>query len=208
MAFESISNRNNFTSWEQAADGAVNSLFGFYESFSKNLIKYEGTEFRFKEEEGYSFICSKSNLINIQSIVDIYINKKMYLKQDFSDETVAMHQQFLVMIAAFAIDVAKDISFNLEDFSYYKDDLVKTLIRKQNDYGPENIAKFGITGLTIRMYDKIARLTNLSSTDRKQMVQDEPLFDTALDLIGYCAIGIMWCDQTFLLPMKGLSSLR
>lgn len=208
MSFESISNRNNFTSWEEAANGAVNSLFAFYDGFSKDLIKYDGTEFRFKEEEGYSFICSKSNLVNIQSIVDIYINKKLYLKQDFNDDTVSMHQQFLVMIAAFAIDVAKDISFNLEDFSYYKDDLVKTLIRKQNDYGPENIAKFGITGLTIRMYDKIARLTNLSSSNRKQMVEDEPLFDTALDLIGYCAIGIMWCDQTFLLPMNGLSSLR
>jgi hypothetical protein len=197
---------NKLEYWEDAAFESVDLLFKFYEEFSENLIKYEGREFSFTDIDNSSFVCSKSNLINIQSIIDIYINKKIYLNQEFDDKTIALHKQFIFILSLFSIDVAKDISFNIGDFSMFKEDLVTTLIKKQMDYGPENISKFGITGLTIRMYDKISRLTNLSSNHRKPMVDDEPIFDTALDLIGYCAIAMMWINQTFLLPMKDYSS--
>ena len=35
--------------------------------------------------------------------------------------------------------------------------------KKQRDYGPENIAKFGLTGVLVRSSDKIERLINLQT---------------------------------------------
>ena len=43
------------------------------------------------------------------------------------------------------------------------DDLVALLARKQHDYGPENILRFGNRGLLVRLHDKVARLENLLS---------------------------------------------
>ena len=78
--------------------------------------------------------------------------------------------------------------------------LVETLIRKQKDYGPENIARFGDIGLLIRMHDKIARLENILERSNNDFntavlinaVSDETVIDTLVDIIGYSAIAIMW----------------
>ena len=78
------------------------------------------------------------------------------------------------------------------------DEVVHTVIKKQNDYGPNNIRRspFGaITGLTVRLYDKIARLANLSS--RKAKPENESLRDTFVDIAGYGLIGLMIIDETF-----------
>lgn len=81
-----------------------------------------------------------------------------------------------------------------------QESLVETLIRKQKDYGPENIARFGNIGLLIRMHDKIARLENLLKKSNNDFntavlintVSDETIIDTLIDIIGYSAIAIMW----------------
>jgi hypothetical protein len=77
--------------------------------------------------------------------------------------------------------------------------VTETLIRKQRDYGHENIRRFGRTGLIIRCHDKIARLENLCGSDFEP--NNESIDDTLLDIVGYSAIGIMWEAQTFLLPL-------
>ena len=81
-----------------------------------------------------------------------------------------------------------------------KDYLVSTLVRKQRDYGHNNIAKYGRQGLIIRVHDKIARLENLVA--KKSEAANEPIEDTVLDIAGYSAIGIMWESGTFLLPLE------
>lgn len=78
--------------------------------------------------------------------------------------------------------------------------LCDTLIRKQKDYGHHNIAKFGLTGLIVRVHDKIARLENLIAT--KKEPGNESILDTVLDIAGYSAIGIMWGRNEFLLPLE------
>jgi len=78
--------------------------------------------------------------------------------------------------------------------------LSNTLVKKQRDYGHENIARFGRQGLLIRTHDKVARLENLSKTARQ--AQNESLVDTVLDVAGYSTIGVMWERGTFLLPLK------
>jgi len=81
-----------------------------------------------------------------------------------------------------------------------KDAMIATLIRKQKDYGPENIARFGNIGLLIRMHDKIARLENIyakcewdfNKAIAVNAVSDETIIDTLIDIMGYSAIAIMW----------------
>ena len=77
-----------------------------------------------------------------------------------------------------------------------------TLVRKQRDYGPENIRRFGRQGLMVRMHDKVARLENLLSIDGGGKPQNESIRDNLLDVVGYSAIGIMWESMEFLLPLK------
>ena len=79
----------------------------------------------------------------------------------------------------------------------------KVLVRKQTDYGPENIRRFGRRGLIVRMHDKVARLENLLSSGSKP--NNESIADNILDVIGYAAIGIMWEGDQFLLPLKSKS---
>lgn len=71
--------------------------------------------------------------------------------------------------------------------------------KKQHDYGPENIRRFGRQGLLVRVHDKVARLENLYGSGKDPMV-NESLHDTVNDIIGYSVIGIMWERQEFLLP--------
>lgn len=79
-------------------------------------------------------------------------------------------------------------------------EVTETLIRKQRDYGPENIRRFGRQGLMVRMHDKIARLENLELTGRSP--DNESVTDNLLDVVGYSAIGIMWETGTFLNPLE------
>lgn len=81
-------------------------------------------------------------------------------------------------------------------------EVTETLWRKQHDYGPENISRFGRTGLMVRMHDKVARLENLQSNGRTPAVPGEAERDTLMDIVGYSAIGIMWENGEFLLPLS------
>ena len=82
--------------------------------------------------------------------------------------------------------------------------ITNTVIRKQHDYGPQNIAKFGMWGLIVRLHDKIARLDNLLSTKRNgfNSVADETVYDTLVDIVGYSTVAMLWINNWFLLPLK------
>lgn len=78
----------------------------------------------------------------------------------------------------------------------------QTLIRKQRDYGHENIRRFGRQGLMVRMHDKVARLENLlRKPDGGVKPENESIEDNLMDVVGYAAIGIMWESRQFLLPL-------
>ena len=90
--------------------------------------------------------------------------------------------------------VTDDFEYNLRKIT---DEVAATVARKQNDYGPNNIRKspFGpMIGLTVRLYDKIARLANLSQGKEPK---NESLRDTFIDIAGYGIIGLMVLDSTF-----------
>ena len=56
--------------------------------------------------------------------------------------------------------------------------------KKQHDYGPDNISKFGVVGVLVRSSDKIERLINLQ--DKPEM--NESIVDSWQDLSVYGAI--------------------
>lgn len=78
--------------------------------------------------------------------------------------------------------------------------VIDTVIRKQHDYGKENILRFGQLGLEVRVHDKLARLEHLTATREAPKVADETLADTVLDLVGYSVLGIMVARGSFDLP--------
>jgi hypothetical protein len=98
-------------------------------------------------------------------------------------------------IGATAVELAAKSSLQLTVV-----EVTDILVRKQRDYGPENIRRFGRHGLMVRMHDKIARLENLTQT--RSSPNNESIADTFIDIVGYSAIGIMWEQHTFLLPLE------
>jgi len=64
---------------------------------------------------------------------------------------------------------------------------VKLFDKKQHDYGPYNIAKFGVTGVLVRSSDKIERLINLHKRTDDPVIT-ESIDDTWQDLSVYGAI--------------------
>ena len=63
---------------------------------------------------------------------------------------------------------------------------IKLFDKKQHDYGPGNIAKFGEFGVLVRTNDKLERLINLNK--RGDTPANESVMDTWQDLSVYGAI--------------------
>ncbi len=60
-------------------------------------------------------------------------------------------------------------------------DIAHLLVRKNADYGDDNINKYGEFGVLVRLTDKFARLQHLWEKEAK----NESIDDTIDDIIGY-----------------------
>lgn len=88
---------------------------------------------------------------------------------------------------------------NFEDACHkVANELAELVIRKQRDYGHDNINAFGELGLIVRTNDKIARLRNLHG---KEGIT-EPRIDAWRDIAGYAIIALMLDEGTFNLDLK------
>ena len=65
--------------------------------------------------------------------------------------------------------------------------------KKQHDYWPQNIAKFGVTGVLVRSSDKIERLINLYNRKDEPSIE-ESIEDSWQDLSVYGAIARVCID--------------
>lgn len=74
------------------------------------------------------------------------------------------------------------------------------MMRKQADYGPGNIADYGVLGVAVRINDKSQRLKNLLTKNRQPT--NESMRDTFMDLANYGLIGLMLIDGDWGKPMK------
>lgn len=82
---------------------------------------------------------------------------------------------------------------NIEQHKNILDNIHNTYIAKNNDYGnsfSKSFDKYGITCAMVRMEDKWNRLESLVS-GKKQMVNDESIKDTLLDLANYAIMTYM-----------------
>lgn len=88
-----------------------------------------------------------------------------------------------------------------EDFKSVQKEMYELFARKQMDYGLSNIAlggdlknkedkNFSLTGLAIRLTDKVSRLRNLIKSG-KNYVPGEGQEDTFIDIANYGIIGIL-----------------
>ena len=89
-----------------------------------------------------------------------------------------------------------------EEFQNIQEEQYEMFARKHLDYGLNNIAlggdivnnsddkQFSLTGLAIRLTDKISRLRNLL-VNGKNYVQGEGMEDTFIDIANYGIIGLL-----------------
>lgn len=135
----------------------------------------------------------RADLAQLRADLDDFIEESFHAATGYDKAKVRW-----AVIGANALEIAikRGEPFEMQDVH-------ATLVRKQRDYGPENIRRFGRQGLMVRMHDKVARLENLLQTiDGGGKPQNESIQDNLLDVVGYAAIGIMWESMTFLLPLK------
>ena len=69
----------------------------------------------------------------------------------------------------------------------------ETFLRKNKDYG-DAFATYGPVGVIVRIGDKIARLTSVTSSG-VNLVEDETIRDTLMDLHNYAAMAVMLLDE-------------
>ena len=93
---------------------------------------------------------------------------------------------------------ASAVSAHMDELGIWDtDDIVRVLCSKQHDYGHHNINRFGMTGVVIRLSDKVERLLNLKG----RQALNESTHDTLMDIVGYCVVGLMFLDGTFQLEL-------
>ncbi len=123
-------------------------------------------------------------------------------KKTISNATAAEYWTLfgsIVVSAGIKLGIFKNIENSEDAFRSLLLEIQGILVRKQHDYGHENIARFGRFGILVRCHDKVARMQNLLTGNRTP--QNEPLVDTFADLLGYSAIGMMWEKGWFMLPL-------
>ena len=80
-------------------------------------------------------------------------------------------------------------------------DVGDLLVRKQLDYGPNAVSRFGLQGIIVRMSDKLERLINLSQLQADPEV-NESIDDTLYDIAGYAILGLILRKYGMPLPIK------
>ena len=67
--------------------------------------------------------------------------------------------------------------------------------KKNKDYG-DAFAKFGVIGVLMRIEDKIQRALSISNKEIN-LVKDENIRDTLIDLHNYAAMVLMLLDENY-----------
>ena len=197
--------------WEESASNEVGEIFNLVED-------YETIDKLKTSLVGENIFIDNNPISAMRAIVDHMIDKRLWTSDpydiktrpdDYSASTIKSinkiikHNTFLWQsLACCSIFYSKQ-EHDQYNFVSYKNKTQSILIKKQRDYGPKNIARFGLNGIIIRTHDKVARLENL--VERRLPPENESLMDNLLDIIGYSAIAIMWCKDTFLLPLENKS---
>jgi hypothetical protein len=77
----------------------------------------------------------------------------------------------------------------VEQMKHIHQEALELFIKKNADYG-DAFATFGVIGVLVRIEDKIKRCISISSKN-VQLVDNESLRDTLIDLHNYAAMALM-----------------
>jgi len=130
----------------------------------------------------------------IRNYLDLIIDKIM--NQDVYRPDMAEMSKDWINFGAICFGAGQKLNIFNKPAAGHIDEISDILVRKQRDYGHDNIARFGRVGIVIRLHDKVARLENLIS--RNVDPQNESVLDNFVDLIGYAAIGVMWEEDWYM----------
>lgn len=182
----SYSTNENMT-WEQAAFQAAEQIWHRHTTYKNFSIPPFLNAF-------------ESEITNLRNAIDYYIKSDLYLEKiECSIENRKDRDEHKYLWCVIASNAIKGIGTLFPEQKIQMLDVLLVVINKQKDYGHNNVAMFGITGLVIRLHDKIARAENLMDNRKmKNAVQGESLYDTFLDIIGYSIIALMWLNNTFM----------
>lgn len=85
-----------------------------------------------------------------------------------------------------------------KEFRRIIEEMYQVMLQKNQDYSPMNILGTGTVGVTTRIWDKVARLMNLSGFDIRtgeytepKEAKNESIDDTLLDLANYAIIALL-----------------
>ncbi len=81
----------------------------------------------------------------------------------------------------------------VEKMRKIQDEGLGLFAKKNADYG-DAFAKFGLIGILMRIEDKIQRSLSITQNG-VNLVDDEKIRDTLLDLHNYAAMGLMLLDE-------------
>lgn len=91
------------------------------------------------------------------------------------------------------IMVEDTVPDRLEQMTNIQREAFELFTRKNQDYG-DAFAKFGVIGVLVRLEDKIQRAISINNKGIN-LVDDEGLRDTLLDLHNYSAMALMLMDE-------------
>ena len=81
----------------------------------------------------------------------------------------------------------------IELFKILQSESLQLVIKKNNDYG-NAFSEFGTIGILIRIFDKLKRYISITNNN-VQLVNDESLRDTLIDLQNYASLAIITLDN-------------
>ncbi len=193
--------------WQDAAKFAVSSIFG---AIHEDLLRVSEKTRIISSTGPWPGNEKLENFLESQSGIDHQFEGMINSSKWFDVDNMYWVQEWKILGALAAAAGIKNGSFlpmetpatgskKIENFEkssqvfdvwMVQEQITQTLIRKQHDYGHENISRFGRHGLLVRVHDKIARLKNLILNSSSP--NNESISDTYTDIVGYSAIGIMW----------------
>jgi beta-glucosidase/6-phospho-beta-glucosidase/beta-galactosidase len=91
------------------------------------------------------------------------------------------------------VESSQKTNKRVEQLKTIQANALELFTRKNIDYG-DAFAKFGIIGVLMRIEDKIQRSLTITKNG-VQMVNDESMRDTLLDLHNYAAMALMLIDE-------------
>jgi len=180
----------------------------------ESLFWHEGPEPEYWNDAAYRCVAAifAFNLDSLNTLRDIRVQLDYLISaclgnsaRELSEGEVADNWMLIGAIARNAAKENKVFTNNVlphEEASttVFIESLYDLLVRKQKDYGHDNINRFGRLGLLVRVHDKVARLENLMR--RGLDPENESLLDNYMDVINYCAIGMMVEMDWFLLELN------